>query len=109
MCVDLISLKSLAFSIGNVWGIVFLSCGILAMIAMVIFFKVWFFLLLLFFAALELIFEVRNFRFKKQISELKLDTSKILKTILQQETKQIMSDDEIEYQYKTLDFLQTVF
>ncbi len=94
-------LKSLAFSIGNVWGIVFLSCGILAMIAMVIFFKVWFFLLLLFFAALELIFEVRNFRFKKQISELKLDTSKILKTILQQETKQIMSDDEIEYQYKT--------
>ncbi len=97
-------LKSLAFSIGNVWGIVFLSFGILAMITMVIFFKVWFFLLLLFFAALELIFEVRNFKFKKQIFELNLDTSKKFKTIIQQEKQEIkqeMSDDEIEYQYKT--------
>lgn len=98
-------LKSLAFSIGNVWGIVFLSCGILAMIAMVIFFKVWFFLLLLFFAALELIFEVRSHRTKKKTAQSNLDIFNKLKENVQQEIKNIEQREEmisdVESQFKT--------
>lgn len=87
-------LKSLAFSVGNTWGIIFLGAGLLFMIVIVVFFQVWFFLLLLFFASLEFVFEIRTRNSKKEINSLLIKGLELQKEII---TKDFRAETEDEF------------
>ena len=65
-------LKSLAFSINNISGIVFLFLSLIAMFFLILYFKIWLFLILLIMAVLELFFEVYSINKKtKELEKLK--------------------------------------
>lgn len=74
-------LKSIAFSIGNIFGLVFLAISLLCMIYLIIFFKVWLFLILLIVAVLELSIELYLERKRKKRKQSILELKKSIESI----------------------------